>query len=204
MTKYIIKKMVSEWKETAGNIIFVSCFMAVLIICLHVAARIQGMVKNEWYKNSLEVASINDAFIREKMGAILWAILVLLGIISIFCLFLYALKLKLEIVKESRNISVFQVLGYTMWRRTGALYVGKMLEILISSIISSILSYVIWNCLCNQKIFLGLMTMMDEKAEFQQIFVWIVFSIFAVWNFFIIFWVIKKKINTMDMLKTER
>jgi len=192
MVRYIIKKMFSDWKTTIRNILFISCLMAVLMICCHVAARIQKMVKNEWYKNSLEVASIHDAFIREKMGAILWMILILVGIISVFCLLVYALKLKLDIVKEGGHIMVFQILGYTKQRQIGALYLGKMIEILPSSVIGGIVAYNIWNYLCKQKIFLSLMTMMDERAEFQLLIVCLVLLIFAVWNFFIIFWVIRK------------
>lgn len=193
MVRYIIKKMLSDWKTTIRNIIFISCLMAVLMICCHVAARIQKMVKNKWYKNSLEVASINDAFIREKMGAILWMILILVGIISIFCLLIYALKLKLDITKEGRHIFMFQILGYTKQRQTGALYLGKMIEILPSFVIGSIVAYNMWNYLCRQKMFLGLMTMMDEKAEFQLVIVCLVLLVFTVWNFFIIFWVMRKK-----------
>ncbi|MDE7308241.1 MAG: hypothetical protein K2N61_06180 [Lachnospiraceae bacterium] len=192
MIRYIIKKMISDWKTTIGNILFISCLMAVLMICCHVAARIQRMVKNKWYKNSLEVASINDAFIREKMGAILWMILILVGIISVFCLVVYALKLRLDIIKEDKHIKLFQILGYTKQRQTGALYFGKMIETLLSSIAGSIIAYNTWNYLCKQKIFLGLVTMMDERADFQLLVIWIVLLVFVIWNFLIIFWVIKK------------
>lgn len=194
MIRYIIKKMISDWKATIGNILFISCLMAVLMICCHVAMRIQRMVKNKWYKNSLEVASINDAFIREKMGAILWMILILVGIISVFCLVVYALKLRLDIIKEGKHIKLFQILGYTKQRQTGALYFGKMIETLLSSITGSIIAYNIWNYLCKQKIFLGLVTMMDERAEFQLVIIWIILSVFVIWNFLIVFWVIKKNL----------
>ena len=192
MMRYIIKKMISDWKTTIGNILFISCLIAVLMICCHVAMRIQRMVKNKWYKNSLEVASINDAFIREKMGAILWMILILVGIISVFCLVVYALKLKLDIIKEDKHIKLFQILGYTKQRQTGALYFGKMIETLLSFITGSIIAYNTWNYLCKQKIFLGLVTMMDERADFQLLVIWIVLLVFVIWNFLIIFWVIKK------------
>ncbi len=192
MVRYIIKKMISDWKTTIGNILFISCLMAVLMICCHVAVRIQGMVKNKWYKNSLEVASINDAFIREKMGAILWMTLILVGIISAFCLVVYALKLRLDIIKESKYIMIFQILGYTKQRQTGALYFGKMIETLVSFVTGSIIAYNTWNYLCKQKIFLGLVTMMHEKAEFQLLIGLIVLFIFLIWNFFIIFLVIEK------------
>jgi Predicted permease. len=150
------------------------------------------MVKNKWYKNSLEVASINDAFIREKMGAILWMILILVGMISVFCLVVYALKLRLDIIKEDKHIKLFQILGYTKQRQTGALYFGKMIETLLSFITGSIIAYNTWNYLCKQKIFLGLVTMMDERADFQLLVIWIVLLVFVIWNFLIIFWVIKK------------
>ncbi|MCI9369921.1 MAG: hypothetical protein HFH65_06310 [Lachnospiraceae bacterium] len=192
MMRYIIKKMISDWKTTIGNILFISCLIAVLMICCHVAMRIQRMVKNKWYKNSLEVASINDAFIREKMGAILWMILILVGIISVFCLVVYALKLRLDIIKEDKHIKLFQILGYTKQRQTGALYFGKMIETLLSFITGSIIAYNTWNYLCKQKIFLGLVTMMDERADFQLLVIWIVLLVFVIWNFLIIFWVIKK------------
>ncbi len=192
MMRYIIKKMISDWKTTIGNILFISCLIAVLMICCHVAMRIQRMVKNKWYKNSLEVASINDAFIREKMGAILWMILILVGIISVFCLVVYALKLRLDIIKEDKHIKQFQILGYTKQRQTGALYFGKMIETLLSFITGSIIAYNTWNYLCKQKIFLGLVTMMDERADFQLLVIWIVLLVFVIWNFLIIFWVIKK------------
>lgn len=192
MMRYIIKKMISDWKTTIGNILFISCLIAVLMICCHVAMRIQRMVKNKWYKNSLEVASINDAFIREKMGAILWMILILVGIISVFCLVIYALKLRLDIIKEDKHIKLFQILGYTKQRQTGALYFGKMIETLLSFITGSIIAYNTWNYLCKQKIFLGLVTMMDERADFQLLVIWIVLLVFVIWNFLIIFWVIKK------------
>ncbi len=191
MMRYIIKKMISDWKTTIGNILFISCLIAVLMICCHVAMRIQRMVKNKWYKNSLEVASINDAFIREKMGAILWMILILVGIISVFCV-VYALKLRLDIIKEDKHIKLFQILGYTKQRQTGALYFGKMIETLLSFITGSIIAYNTWNYLCKQKIFLGLVTMMDERADFQLLVIWIVLLVFVIWNFLIIFWVIKK------------
>ncbi|MCI8717039.1 MAG: hypothetical protein K1W19_00850 [Lachnospiraceae bacterium] len=192
MMRYIIKKMISDWKTTIGNILFISCLIAVLMICCHVAMRIQRMVKNKWYKNSLEVASINDAFIREKMGAILWMILILVGMISVFCLVVYALKLRLDIIKEDKHIKLFQILGYTKQRQTGALYFGKMIETLLSFITGSIIAYNTWNYLCKQKIFLGLVTMMDERADFQLLVIWIVLLVFVIWNFLIIFWVIKK------------
>ena len=184
--------MISDWKTTIGNILFISCLIAVLMICCHVAMRIQRMVKNKWYKNSLEVATINDAFIREKMGAILWMILILVGMISVFCLVVYALKLRLDIIKEDKHIKLFQILGYTKQGQTGALYFGKMIETLLSFITGSIIAYNTWNYLCKQKIFLGLVTMMDERADFQLLVIWIVLLVFVIWNFLIIFWVIKK------------
>ena len=111
MMKYIIKKMITDRKTTIGNIIFTSCLMAVFMICCHVIIRLQKMVKNKWYENSIEAASINDAFIREKLGAILWMLLILVGIISIFCLVVYALKLRLEIIKQESTINVDASVG---------------------------------------------------------------------------------------------
>lgn len=167
MLKYVINKMAAERKESLGNILFVSCILAVLEVCFHVMDRIGSMVENDWYKNSMEVSFITDPFIREKMGAILWAVLLLLGIITLFCLVLYALKQKMDYRKEERRIALFQVLGYTGMRRAGAWYVGKLTELVAASVVGSGMGFGIWTALGRQKNFHELMTMMNENLEFH-------------------------------------
>lgn len=201
MTTYIWKKMVVNRKETVGNILFVSCIVAVLIVCWHVIEKIREMVQNDWYKYSMEVASIQDPFIRDKMGAILWMVMVLVGIVIVFCFVLYALKLKMDIIKERQRISVFQVLGYTSLQRIHALYLGKLAELLPAAVVGSVLAACMWKLLCKQELLVELMTMMDDNLKFQWQSGWLLAILLAVLGYVVIFLVIRKKTNITDMLK---
>lgn len=204
MKQYVLKRMLSEWKETIGNICLVSCVMTVLIVCFQIGARIKEIIDNKWYKESLEIIKVHDPFISDKMGVIMSVILAVLVVVCIFCLILYALKLKMDIIKESRWISVFQILGYTNIRRIATLYLGKILEMSFAFLLGTGVSYGVWDYLCKQEKFYELMIFMEERAVFDYAFAWMSFGILAVESLLIISLVIKFRTSIMDIKGEER
>jgi len=167
MIQYIYKKMLEEVKETIGSIMIGAFVVAVLTVCLQIILRLNMMLENEWYKNSLEVAAINDYFIREKMGVIVKSVSATVIIVYVFCMVIYLLKVKLDIVKERERISVFWVLGYTRMQMCGLLYISRLCLLVASVALGSILSYIAWRLICKQDIFYNFMTLINEDMSFK-------------------------------------
>lgn len=203
MIQYVFKRMISEMKETIGNTLVVSCIVAVLTICFQIVRRLTLMLDNDWYKNSMEVAAIGDYYIREKMGVIISVVFVIIGILYLFCVVIYGLKLKLDIMKERTRISVFQILGYTRMQMLFSLYIGKILELIIASFVGCFVAYSIWSILCKQKKFLYFMTLINEDIKFQVESVGVNIGGLLILSFIVIYWVLRKNVHMMDMKGEE-
>lgn len=201
MTKYIWNKMKTDWKETVGNILLTSCLIAILIVGCQLAGKITDMLENDWYKKSVAQAAVRDPFIKEKLGMILWTILIIVAIIVVFCFMLYGLKIKLDVTKEGNRIGLFQVLGYTTLRRSGSLYIGKMLEIIPACVIGSVAGFWIWKILCKQKVFAELILLMKDSERFLVSYAVGIYAIFALWTYVNVLWQTVKKRNLAMILK---
>ncbi len=203
MIQYIYKKMLEEVKETIGSIMIGAFVIAVLTVCLQIILRLSMMLENEWYKNSLELAAIGDYFIREKMGVIVKSVSATIGIIYAFCLVIYLLKIKLDIVKERERISVFWVLGYTRMQMCGLLYVSRLCLLVASTVFGGVFAYIAWLVICRQEIFYNFMTLINEDMSFKPWTLGVNAAALAVLLLPTIYLVLRLNVHMMDMKGAE-
>ncbi len=203
MLKYIISKLLVERKDTIGNIVLYSCIMSMLMVCVCIIVNINIITTNDEYKNGLLAASISDPFIREKMDAMFGIINVLSLILILFFSVLYFLKIKSDIINERQRIAMFQVLGYSDFRRGMTIFIGKMVELIIPIIIGMIIANSIWSFLCSQETFNTLMTVLDEKIHFKIKYSVPAIIILMLITFIASMWMMKRKINLVSSLKGE-
>jgi len=199
MQKYIFNKMLSEKREYISGTIILTCIISVVIVCMQIAEKLLLMLQNDWYKNSIEVLLVSDHLIREKMGLIIGIVLVIVSIIFLFCVVVYSLKLKLDIVKERERISVYLVIGYTRSQVIMAIFWGKAIELGIASVFGVLLAYMLWKILCGQELFYSFMELIDKEVSFNLRFVIVCFVVFALIGFINISYNINRKVGLMDM-----
>ncbi len=203
MLKYIINKMIAERKDTIGNIVLYSCIMSMLMVCMCIIMNINAITANANYKNGLLAAGIADPFIREKMDAIFGIMNVLSLILITFFSVLYFLKIKADIINERQRIAMFQVLGYSDFRRGMTIFVGKTIELIIPTIIGMVIANSIWSVLCSQETFYTLMTVLDEKIYFRIKYSVPVIIILILITFVSSMLIMRKRINLVSDLKGE-
>lgn len=167
MIQYLINKMYDEKKTTIGNIIVTTCILSVLAVCVQIASRLMLMLKDDWYKNSVEIASNGDPFIREKMGVIIAFVFLIIAVIYIFCVVVYIIKIRLDIVKERSRMAMFKMLGYINMHLAKDIFFIKIVEIVVASVLSAIVAFCIWKVLCMQKVFIEFMTLLDDNMDFN-------------------------------------
>ncbi len=167
MIQYLINKMYDEKKTTINNIIVTTCILSVLAICVQIASRLMQMLKDDWYKNSVEISSNGDPFIREKMGVIIAFVFSIIAVIYIFCVVIYIIKIRLDIVKERSRMAMFKILGYINMQLAKDIFLIKVVEIIVASVLSTVVALLIWKVLCMQKIFMEFMTLLDDNMDFN-------------------------------------
>ncbi len=203
MLKYIIKKMITDYKDTIGNMVVNACIMSMLTVCICIMTNISVIIESDIYKNGLSVANVADPFIREKMGAIFGIMNMLSILLIMFFSVLYFLKLKSDIIKERQRIAMFQVLGYSDFRRGLAVFTGKMLETIIPTVAGFVIANSIWQSLCKQKTFYTLMSVLDEEIYFKVGYVVPAVIILMVITFIGSMVMMRKRMNLVSELKGE-
>ncbi len=167
MIQYLINKIYDEKKTTIGNIIVTTCILSVLAVCVQIASRLMLMLKDDWYKNSVEIASNGDPFIREKMGVIIAFVFSIIAVIYIFCVVVYIIKIRLDIIKERSRMAMFKMLGYFNLQLAKDIFLIKIVEMVVASVLSVVVAFFIWKVLCMQKVFIEFMTLLDDNMDFN-------------------------------------
>ncbi len=203
MIQYIYKKMICDKKETIGDILIISCIIAMLTICLQIVSKLTMVLKDNWLEDRLQVVEITDTFIRGKLGVIIVFVFLIIGIIYVFGIVLFGIKLQLEIVKERAKISVFQVLGYTNVQISISLFIGKMIEIIVALLFGTIFAWGIWKILCEQDVFYNFIIIFDNNIGFQMEWTLINMFVMIFFSFPVIYMALRKKVHIMDMKGEE-
>jgi len=199
MIKYIFNKYFAEKKDMISSVIIVGCITSVVMVCVQIALRLNMMLEDDWYKNSIEILSAGDPFIREKTGVIIKFVFALLAFILAFCVIVYILKIKLDITREKERLSVFLVLGYTKKQVTGFQFVGKMFELIIGCIVGLVISYLLWLLLCQQDVFKDFFGLIDKKLSYRMSAMLVSFVLYSLITLIATYMVIGSNIGLMDM-----
>ena len=203
MIKYIFCKMSDRKIETIGNVVLYICMISMISVCSCLLDKIQQIINNENYKSGVETVNIVDPFIREKMDAIFVIMICVAVVISIVFVIIFVLKIRLDVIKERYIISLYQIIGYGVIRRVNAIYTGKIIELLLSTVFSYFIANGVWGYLCNQKMFKELFSMLDKNLDFNIWYTGLIVCIFAILSWLTIFVLLYKKSDIMKGLKGD-
>lgn len=201
MGKYICSRMLINRKKTAGKVFAVSLMLAACVFCIHIILRTGQLVQSGWYKTSMEAASISDAFIREKIGVILWGILGIMAAIVFFCVLLYAFFVKLYLEEEHKWIGLAEAFGYPRGRCRCYYFIEPATELLCAVLAGSCMAYGIWRWSCGREIFYSLFCMTDENMAFSVGPVLVAAVLFSLSGSYTIWRNVRKKRSIITMIK---
>lgn len=203
MVQYIYKRMISKPRDVVGNILIIACVLAMLTICIQIGSKLVMIIDAKWLEERLQVVAITDMFIRRKLKAVTGFVFAIICIIYIFGIVLFSMKVKLEIMTERSRIGLFKIVGYKDMQICLPVFLGKSLEIFAAAIVGLLISWGVWELLCNQQVFLNFIKIFDDNVSFQPIWI-IVNTLIVIFEAFpVVYLVQRRNVSIMDVKGEE-